>query len=294
MIDLTAIALEGALWWLLLPAVGLPVSLAMYRRGQTGFLARLWVWFAVVPAFLGAAWLGLGVFSGFLGCCGLLAQREAARLERNVGWPHPAVVCGFLIAGGLPLLATTGTAIPWQAEVAVWLAGPTLYFALPVEKGSAGRILAVALFLGAGLSAWLRLLAMPYGYRFVLIGFSVVTVADILAFVCGRLLPGRYPFPRLSPRKTAAGYLGGVAAGIAAALLLWFAVPELTVTQLFATALTLVVSGAVGDLVVSGFKRLHGVKDFSSSLGRMGGILDRLDSLLGGGWPLVLLLQAFK
>ena len=149
-------------------------------------------------------------------------------------------------------------------------------------------------FLGAGLSAWLHLLAMPYGYRFVLVGFSVVTVADILAFVSGRLLPSKYPFPSLSPRKTVAGYLGGVAAGIATGLVLWFAVPELTIQQLLLTALILVVSGATGDLVVSGFKRLHGVKDFSRSLGRMGGVFDRLDSLLGGGWPLLLLLHAFK
>jgi len=291
MIDLPAIALKGALWWLLLPALGLPVSLVMYRRGQTGFLARLWVWFAVVPVFLGTAWLGTALFSVLLSCCGVLALRELVQLETTVHWPHPALVCGVLIAGGLPLLAATGGTIPWQTEIGVWLAGPPLYFLLPRQRGGAGRILAVSLFLGAGLSAWLHLLAMPYGYRFVLVGFSIVTVADILAFVCGRLLPGMYPFPRLSPRKTVAGYLGGVAAGIAAGLLLWFAVPELNAVELLLTALILVVSGAAGDLVVSGFKRLHGVKDFGSSLGRMGGILDRLDSLLGGGWPLVLFLH---
>lgn len=266
----------------------------MYRRGHTGFLARLWVWFVVVPVFLGAAWLGSGFFSVLLSCCGLLAFREVVRLEVNISWPHPALVCGFLIAGGFPLLAGTGGVIPWQAEFAVWLAGPPLYFLLPRQRGGAGRILAVALFLGAGLSAWLHLLAMPYGYRFVLVGFSVVTVADILAFVSGRLLPSKYPFPRLSPRKSVAGYLGGVAAGIAVGLVLWFAVPELTIQQLLLTALILVVSGATGDLVVSGFKRLHGVKDFSTSLGRMGGVFDRLDSLVGGGWPLLLLLHAFK
>jgi len=171
---------------------------------------------------------------------------------------------------------------------------PPLYFFLPRQGGGAGRILAVAFFVGAGLSAWLHLRAMPYGYRFVLVGFSVVTIADILAFVSGRLLPSKHPFPRLSPRKTVAGYLGGTAAGLATSLLLWFAVPELNILQLSLTALILVFSGASGDLVVSGFKRLHGVKDFSRSLGRMGGVFDRLDSLLGVGWPLLFLLHAFE
>lgn len=292
--DLSAIALEGVLWWLLLPVIGLPLSLVMYLRGHVGFLARLWVWFAVVPVFLGSAWLGLGFFSAFLSCCGVLALREVVRLETTIRWPHPAVILAFLTAGGLPLLSGTVGVMPWPAEALVWLSAPTSYFLLPRQGGGVGRILAAALFLAAGLSAWLYLLAMPYGYRFVLVGFSVITVADILAFVSGRLVPSQHPFPRLSPGKTVAGYLGGGAAGIATGLLVWFAVPELNFVQLLLTALLLVVSGAAGDLVASGIKRLHGVKDFSNSLGRMGGVFDRLDSLLGGGWPLLFLLHAFR
>ena len=128
------------------------------------------------------------------------------------------------------------------------------------------------------------LLALPVGYRFVLIAFSTVTVADILAFVTGRLKPRVHIFPRLSPGKTLFGLLGGTAAAVAVGFILWYAVPESAPLVVVGVALLLTARGAAGDLLASGIKRRHGAKDFGRALGRMGGVLDRLDSLLGAGW----------
>jgi phosphatidate cytidylyltransferase len=122
------------------------------------------------------------------------------------------------------------------------------------------------------------------GFRFVLIAFSVVTVADILAFVAGRLKPRLYIFPRLSPNKTLFGLLGGAAAAVAVGFILRYAVPEIGTPGVVGGALVLAAAGTAGDLLASGIKRRHGAKDFGRALGRMGGVLDRLDSLLGAGW----------
>jgi CDP-diglyceride synthetase len=38
-------------------------------------------------------------------------------------------------------------------------------------------------------------------------------------------------------------------------------------------------------------KRHHGIKDFSGMLGPVGGMLDRLDSLIGAGWIFLIFLK---
>lgn len=288
--DPGAIALRGGLWWLLLPLIGLPVSLYMSRRGQPGFLARLLVWFVIIPLFLGAAFLGRWVFCALLGACGAVALWEIARLEDGSVRRAPVLAIGLLLAAGGPVAAAVYEPFPWQIAIAAWLIGPLLYFVLPRRNGGNARVLALALYLGAGLAAWPRLLALPVGFRFVLVAFSVVIVADILAFTCGRLFPRQSLFLRLSSGKTTAGYVGGGLAAVGAAFILWYAMPELSGGQVVAAALVLAVSGAAGDLLASGIKRRHGVKDSGRTLGRMGGMLDRLDSLLTAGWVFFLYL----
>jgi phosphatidate cytidylyltransferase len=49
-------------------------------------------------------------------------------------------------------------------------------------------------------------------------------------------------------------------------------------------AVLLAIGGSAGDLAASFVKRRYGVKDFGNTLGLMGGLLDRMDSLLGAGW----------
>ena len=55
----------------------------------------------------------------------------------------------------------------------------------------------------------------------------------------------------------------------------------------------LVIIGSAGDLIASLLKRHHGIKDFGGMLGPMGGVLDRLDSLLYSGWIFYLFLDLF-
>jgi phosphatidate cytidylyltransferase len=85
----------------------------------------------------------------------------------------------------------------------------------------------------------------------------------------------------ISPKKTVAGGIGGLLAGIVAALVLhqFFPVPVNPLALLAAAAL-LVVVGIAGDLTESMIKRSVGVKDSGTILAGHGGILDRIDSLL--------------
>lgn len=108
--------------------------------------------------------------------------------------------------------------------------------------------------------------------------FLIVWSTDIGAYFAGRAIGGPKLAPSISPNKTIAGLVGGVAsaavvAGAWANLvglptpLLWLAVPFAIAAQL-------------GDLFESGLKRRAGAKDSGTWLPGHGGLLDRLDGLV--------------
>jgi phosphatidate cytidylyltransferase len=106
----------------------------------------------------------------------------------------------------------------------------------------------------------------------------VTWATDIFAYFAGRSIGGPKLAPRISPNKTWAGLLGGMAGaavvGAAAAWLFgigepftWLGAPMGLLAQL-------------GDLYESRVKRRLGVKDSGNLIPGHGGVLDRLDGLL--------------
>lgn len=132
--------------------------------------------------------------------------------------------------------------------------------------------------------AYLLVLPQPAGVSYsgaTLLLFLVVLTQlnDVAQYIWGKSLGNRKIVPRVSPNKTWAGFLGGVAT---TTLLAWLIAPwltPLTTVESLLGGLLIGVSGFVGDVVVSALKRDIGVKDSGTLLPGHGGILDRLDSL---------------
>jgi phosphatidate cytidylyltransferase len=116
------------------------------------------------------------------------------------------------------------------------------------------------------------LLVLSWAWFELVFWLMLVTWAtDIFAYFAGRSIGGPKLAPEISPNKTWAGLIGGMAGaalvGAAAAWLFWLGAPMGLIAQL-------------GDLYESRVKRRLGVKDSGALLPGHGGVLDRLDGLL--------------
>ena len=128
----------------------------------------------------------------------------------------------------------------------------------------------------------------------VLFTLALVWAADTGAFFAGRWL-GRVPLaPRVSPKKTWEGVLGGIALAAAVA---WIAATWLFTVDVWPFVFTCVAVAAfsiVGDLTESMLKRAAGLKDSGSLFPGHGGMLDRIDSVTAAAPALVFALLALE
>nr|WP_249139641.1 phosphatidate cytidylyltransferase [Bradyrhizobium japonicum] len=117
------------------------------------------------------------------------------------------------------------------------------------------------------------------GFSALMFVLLVVWATDIGGYFAGRSIGGPKLWPRVSPKKTWAGALGGFAASLAIAA--GFAAGGIgkAVPLLLVSAVLSVVS-QLGDLFESAVKRRFGVKDSSHLIPGHGGLMDRLDGFV--------------
>lgn len=129
-------------------------------------------------------------------------------------------------------------------------------------------------------------LAVTAGGLLLLLPVLLTWASDIGAFFVGRALGKRKLMPSVSPGKTVAGAVGGLAATVLVGWL--YARFVLTPSTQLAFvrggivgfSLLVSVAAQIGDLVESLLKREAGMKDSSHIIPGHGGVLDRFDSLL--------------
>ena len=123
----------------------------------------------------------------------------------------------------------------------------------------------------------------PNGLFFVIWLILVVVATDVGAYFVGRLIGGPRLWPAVSPGKTRSGALGGL--GIATLIVvpigLWVGQDAFTAAFL---SVGVSIASQCGDLLESAVKRRFGVKDASHVIPGHGGVMDRLDGVLGGVW----------
>ncbi len=109
----------------------------------------------------------------------------------------------------------------------------------------------------------------------------MIAASDTGAFYCGSYYGKRPFFPRLSPKKTVEGALGGIASAVVVGLCFhWLFIPGISSLMVIFFAATAAAAGQVGDLFESALKRAGGIKDSGWILPGHGGILDRIDAVI--------------
>ncbi|MGA9573435.1 MAG: phosphatidate cytidylyltransferase [Lysobacterales bacterium] len=179
--------------------------------------------------------------------------------------------------------------IVWYLSIccAAWL---VLFIRLPVYQQDAlpdsqYRAISMASAILSVTSCWFALgwlRFQPEGSWLILLLLLIVWAADTGAYFAGRAFGKRKLAPRISPGKTQAGLLGGLALAVLIAMLATRLMPFKIIEPVGLVLLTLVTAlvSVGGDLMISMHKRTSGFKDSGSILPGHGGILDRVDSLL--------------
>ncbi|MEQ8604030.1 MAG: phosphatidate cytidylyltransferase [Marivibrio sp.] len=203
--------------------------------------------------------------------------------------------------GNLPTRIVSAAVILPLAGAAIWIGG--LFFmllvasacALMLREGArltrgapAAFIVGAALIVGACAAVY-GLRVGDGGAEIVLWLAVLITATDVGAYAAGRTVGGPKLAPSISPKKTWAGLIGGMAAAAAATALLGLA--GTTPLAAIAAAPALAVCAQGGDLLESWAKRRAGVKDSGRLIPGHGGLLDRLDGYLTAA-PALWLYQA--
>lgn len=129
-------------------------------------------------------------------------------------------------------------------------------------------------------SFFIKLKFLPHGALLVSFLVLVTKMGDVGAYFIGSSIGKHSLIPRISPRKTVEGTIGGLLFSIISAVASKSYLPEFSYAHLVVLGILLGILAQVGDLAESLLKRDCGVKDSGSNLSGFGGVLDLIDSLI--------------
>jgi phosphatidate cytidylyltransferase len=226
---------------------------------------------------LSAAWAGGLLFALFWIAAGIAVLHEWLAIVSGERRPAALACGGAAIAlagfsalegfGGLTfLLLVVGSVALWAACRSGRQAGLATA-GLPYAGAMAVPIILIRADQALGLVA-------------VLFLFCVVWGCDVMAYFTGRALAGPKLWPRVSPKKTWSGFLGGTFFGAAAGTALCAATGVGRLAPIFVLGFVLAVASQGGDLFESALKRRFGAKDASRLIPGHGGVMDRLDGFV--------------
>ncbi|MDR3393908.1 MAG: phosphatidate cytidylyltransferase [Parasulfuritortus sp.] len=288
----TAVFLGGIFALLVIASVIVTVLRRRYpERDYTELTARVNSWWVMASVFAAAMALSPTLSLFFLGFVSFMALKEyfslvpTRRADRRVlFWAYLAIPLQFY-----------WVAIGWYGMFIIFI--PVyLFLLLPMRMvliGETAGFLHAAGSLHWGLmltvfnlSHMAYLLVLPQsvnpaggGAGLVLFLMFLTQFNDVMQYVWGKLFGRHKIIPKVSPKKTWEGFLGGVATTTATAWLLAPLLTPLTGWEAPAAGLLIGLAGFIGDVNISALKRDLGVKDSGSLIPGHGGILDRVDSL---------------
>jgi phosphatidate cytidylyltransferase len=253
---------------------GEATPVAAGEQGSRNLLRRVAAALVLAPAAIAIAYAGgwfwtalvtvaaIGLYVEWLMIVGSARQRRVV-----VSGGLALAISGLCLAAGRIDAALLASAL---GLAAVALLSPQRAF-----WSAAGFVYAAT----AEIASVLVRLDQTWGLAALILILLVVWVTDIGGYFAGRGIGGPKLWPRISPRKTWAGAIGGFAASLAVAG--GFAAAGLGKTgPMLLMGAVLSIGSQLGDLLESAVKRRFGVKDSSHIIPGHGGLMDRLDGFI--------------
>lgn len=131
----------------------------------------------------------------------------------------------------------------------------------------------------------IRILCMEKGRMLVCIPFVIAFMSDVGAYFIGIFFGKHKLCPRISPKKSVEGLIGGVVIGTLSLVLYGWIVNSFFDASFRYVPMVIYgiigcLASAFGDLCLSVVKRQTGIKDYGNLIPGHGGMLDRLDSVI--------------
>jgi phosphatidate cytidylyltransferase len=258
------------------PAATPRASSRFAREITAAILSPLAIWII--------GWAPNPVFDAVIGIIGTLALYEFLVLGKRKGYTVPVIIC---IAAMLFIVASF-ILEPISVEMGVFLALlviPASYVFAPgsIEDAlpSSGIAVLATLYVGMLGGSLVRLHNdFAEGPKLIFFLLLVVWLGDAGAYYCGKNFGKHKMAPRISPKKTVEGGIGGALTSVITAIVIHFTFFK-TFPLLHAVIAGVILSftGMLGDLAESMWKRSAAVKDSGTLIPGHGGFLDRFDSI---------------
>lgn len=237
------------------------------------------------------------VFLIFAGLISLLAVYE---ILKCVGMHKNSVASGLsygtaLSAVLLTRLATSGTEHYFLVMSFVYFAFLFLSFVnatfskgkIPVVDACVSTMMTIYVSFSMASVVLLRDLGPSgaIGGKIYLLAFIFAWIPDIGGYFFGRFFGKRKLIPDVSPKKTVAGFVGGIGSAVVVSviygLVIGLRIGDMTAFAILAVlAVICSMVSVCGDLLASLVKRHYGIKDYGFIFPGHGGVMDRFDSVI--------------
>jgi phosphatidate cytidylyltransferase len=179
-----------------------------------------------------------------------------------------------------------------------WLHSPTLFFIDAVVIGcglffymmrNQLRLRILMSIVGVVYIGWMLshlgwIYALSNGRYYLMACFLMSWVCDFFAYLVGIIFGRHTLMPKVSPKKTIEGALGGLFGSVLVSILSRpFLLPEISLSQSLVVGLVVGIFSQIGDACESVLKRDFGIKDSGGLVPGHGGLLDVFDSLILSG-----------
>jgi phosphatidate cytidylyltransferase len=277
------------------PPAAVPPADQHATRAGRNLWAAITVGLLLAAVILGALLTVRQVFIGVVAVAVAVSSWELAAALRRAG---TRIALPPVLLGGQAMVwlswpfGRDGLLVTFMITVLVCLAWRFREGAAGYVRDVSASVLTAAYV--PGFAAFATLLVVPAdGAARTLCLMLAAVASDIGGYAAG-VLRGRHPMaPSISPKKSWEGFIGSLAAGIAAGALSLTYLLDGQPWQGVLFGAVIVITATGGDLIESLIKRDLGVKDMGNLLPGHGGLMDRLDSLLPSAVVSWLLLSLF-